>query len=79
VHATVPPELLMETAEQKLQSWLALPQVPWREAKTVLRAPLLKAMDIEFSEAYGETIRHWWSTESRATVAKMIERLKAKA
>jgi enoyl-CoA hydratase/carnithine racemase len=79
VHATVPPEHLMETAEQKIQSWLALPQVPWREAKAVLRAPLLKAMDIEFSEAYGETIRHWWSAESRATVAKMIERLKAKA
>ena len=78
VHATVPGEQLMETAEQKLHSWLALPQVPWREAKSVLRAPLLKAMDVEFSDAYGETIRHWWTTESRGTVAKMIERLKSK-
>ncbi len=79
VHATVPPEHLMETAEQKLQSWLALPQVPWREAKAVLRAPLLEAINVEFSDGYGATIRHWWSDESRATVAKMIQRLKAKA
>jgi enoyl-CoA hydratase/carnithine racemase len=79
VHATVPPEQLMESAEQKLQSWLALPQEPWRDAKAVLRAPLLNAMDIEFSDAFGATIRHWWSAESRATVAKMIEKLKSRA
>jgi len=79
VHATVPPEQLMEMAEQKLHSWLALPQGPWQDAKATLRAPLLKAMDIEFSEAFGETIREWWSPHSRATVAKTIERLKGKA
>jgi Delta3-Delta2-enoyl-CoA isomerase len=78
VHATVPPEQLMDTAEQKLQSWLALPQEPWRDAKATLRAPLLKAMDIDFADAFGPTIRHWWSPDSRATVAKMIERLKSK-
>jgi enoyl-CoA hydratase/carnithine racemase len=78
VHATVPADQLLECAQDKLLSWLALPQEPWRQAKAVLRAPLLKAMDLEFSDAYGETVRHWWSTESRATVGKMVERLQKK-
>jgi len=78
VHATVPAEQLMERAQEKLLSWLALPQEPWRQAKAVLRAPLLKAMDVEFSEAYGGTLRHWWSSESRETVGKMVQRLQKK-
>lgn len=76
VHATVPPEELVSRAEEKLQSWLALPREPWRRAKAALREPLLNAMDIEFSEAFGETIHHWWSTESRATMSKMVQKLK---
>lgn len=79
IHATAPTDELLNFAEQKLQSWLALPQEPWRAAKADLRAPLLKAMGGEFSEGYGATIRHWWSNESRSTVSKMIERLKAKS
>jgi len=78
VHATVPPEQLMERAQEKLLSWLSLPQEPWRQAKATLRAPLLRAMEMEFSEAYGETLRHWWSPDSRANVGRVVERLKAK-
>lgn len=78
VHATVPQEQLIERAEEKLQSWLALPREPWRQAKATLRAPLVQAMNVEFSAGYGETLRHWWSVESRATVGKVVERLKSK-
>jgi 3,2-trans-enoyl-CoA isomerase len=78
VHATVPPELLMERAQEKLLSWLALPQEPWRQAKAALRAPLLKAMEMEFTEAYGETLHHWWSPDSRTNVGKVVERLQKK-
>jgi 3,2-trans-enoyl-CoA isomerase len=78
VHATVPPEQLMDRAQEKLLSWLSLPQEPWRQAKTTLRAPLLRAMEMEFTEAYGETLHHWWSAESRTSVGKVVERLQKK-
>ena len=76
VHATVPAEQLLERAQEKLLSWLALPQEPWRKAKATLRAPLLNAMNVEFATGYGDMLHHWWSAESRATIAKMVERLK---
>lgn len=79
VHATVPPDELVARAEEKLQSWLALPAAPWREAKKTARRPLLEAMDVEFSEGFGETIHHWWSTESRATMGKMVQKLKERS
>jgi enoyl-CoA hydratase/carnithine racemase len=79
VHAVVPEDQLLDRAVEKLQSWLALPQEPWRQAKADARAPLLAAMDLEFSEAFGPTIRHWWSVESRSTIAKTIEKLKEKS
>ncbi len=78
VHATVPADQLIERAQEKLLSWLALPQEPWRKAKATLRAPLLNAMNVEFSVGYGDTLHHWWSAESRASVGKVVERLKAK-
>jgi len=79
VHAVVPERELLAHAEEKLQSWLALPKEPWRQAKTDVRDPLLHAMDLEFSMAFGPTIRHWWSVESRSTIAKTIEKLKEKS
>lgn len=78
VHAVVAPEQLLEAAEAKLKSWLEHPQEPWRKAKVTLRKPLLDAMDVEFAEAYGETLREWWSVESRVRIGAMIEKLKKK-
>ena len=78
IHAVVAPDKLIEAAEAKLASWLELPQAPWREAKVTLRRPLLEAMDVEFSDGYGATLREWWSVDSRARLGTMIDKLKKK-
>ena len=78
VHAIVPHDELLVAAEAKLKSWLELPQEPWRKAKAALRRPLREAMKMDSSEAYGDTIRYWWSDESRARIGEMLEKLQKK-
>ncbi len=78
VHAVVAAEQLMEAAEAKLGAWTELPQGPWRKAKALLRAPLLEAMDVDFSEAYGDTLAEWWSPDTRARLGAMVAKLAKK-
>ena len=72
-----PVEEVLARAEAKLDEWLTLPREPWLRAKAALRKPLIEAMEMEFLEAFGETIHGWWSTESRTMFGKMVEKLKS--
>ena len=74
IHAVDAPEKLLEAAEAKLPSWLELPQESWREAKVTLRKSLLEAMDAEFSEGFGGTLREWRSVDSRVCLGAMTTR-----
>lgn len=78
IHSIVPHEDLLAAAEAKLKAWLELPQEPWRKAKAALRKPLLDAMDMDPSQAFGDTLRYWWSDESRARIGAMIDKLQKK-
>jgi Delta3-Delta2-enoyl-CoA isomerase len=78
VHEVVPADELLAAAERKLEAWIAAPQVPWRETKRMIKAPLLDAMLQDPEAALTPTLRHWWSGESRARLQKFIDNLKKK-
>lgn len=69
---------VVSRAEFKLSTWFAFSDTAWRNAKKKLRRPLLEALDMEVSEAFGDTIRAWWSFENRAEVGKLVEQLTKK-
>jgi len=65
-------------AESRLSKWLNFSHEAWRKTKTKLRKPLLEEMRMPHQEAFGDTLRHWWSTESRTAVGRMVEELRKK-
>lgn len=76
INETCPPELLVEVCKKRIAKWLEFDQTAWSQAKKSLKKPLLHVLDAPFSEAYGETLRHWWAPETRAALGKQIQKLK---
>lgn len=77
VNELCPAELLIEVCEKRIQKWLAFDQVAWRQAKSGVRASLMERLDMPFADAYGATIRHWWSPETRQSLGEQIAKLSA--
>jgi enoyl-CoA hydratase/carnithine racemase len=62
----VPLADLSARAELKMDQWLAFSHDAWRKTKYNLRQPLCEIFAQDFRKLYGETIRTWWSPETRA-------------
>ncbi len=78
IEDTGPQAQLLSRAELKLDTWLAMPQTPWRKIKRQIRQPLIDRLSGSVEEMFGDTIRAWWSQESRAAVGAVVERLTKK-
>lgn len=78
VNELCPTELLVEVCHKRIQKWLAFDQTAWRNAKKSVRSPLAERLDMPFEEAYSETLRHWWSPDSRKLLGEQIAKLSAK-
>lgn len=75
VNELCPPELLVEVCLKRVHKWLAYDQVAWRQAKKSVRATLMERLDMPFTDAYGPTLRHWWSPQSRQAIGEQIAKL----
>lgn len=78
VNELCPSDLLVEVCEKRIQKWLAFDQTAWRAAKAAVRKPLIERLEMPFPEAYGATVRHWWSPETRQALGEQIARLSSK-
>lgn len=74
VDEVVPMAQVVPQATLKLQQYLALNPVAWQATKCHLRQPLVQRLrdqsDLE------DTLTHWWSPETRASLQVLIDRLK---
>lgn len=78
INETCPPDLLVEVCKKRIARWLKFDETTWRLAKKSLKKPLIERLEAPFAESYGETLRHWWSPESRAALGRKIQELKGK-
>lgn len=77
VEEVCPQDTLRERAETKMRAWLQMPSDPWRYTKRYINAPLAEMIrEMAFADAFGDTIREWWSAESRQAVQETIMRLR---
>lgn len=76
VNEVCPMEEVMDRAVAKLKKWFVFNDTAWRRTKYNLRQSLHGLFTHDFDALYSETVRHWWSPESRATVERLIQMLK---
>lgn len=78
VDAVVPEEQVMDEALRRLQTYLALNQTVWTQTKSLLKGPLVQQLRPDFESTFGPTLKQWWSEDSRAQIAAMIQKLKSR-
>lgn len=74
VDEVVPMAQVVPQAMLKLQQYLALSPVAWQTTKCHLRQPLVQTLRDQ--TALEDTLTHWWSPETRASLQALVARLK---
>lgn len=78
VDELAPTEDVVDRAVAKMDRWLAYSYDTWCKSKYNLRQPLCEIFAQDFRKLYGETIRTWWSPETR-TILENIHMATAKS
>lgn len=74
VDEVVPMTEVVPQAALKLQQYLALNPVAWQNTKCHLRQSLVQKLQDQ--SALEDTLTHWWSPETRASLQAVVSRLK---
>ncbi|MCB0821008.1 MAG: enoyl-CoA hydratase/isomerase family protein, partial [Bacteroidetes bacterium] len=66
---------VLEKAEKQMKKYLSLPQGVWVQSKLNFRAGLLQTLNTDNNPSFEQTVKYWWSTETRNRMKAIIESL----
>jgi len=78
VHEICPMAEVMDRAVRRLRKWFVFDDSAWRQTKFNLRRALRETFNQDFDVLHGETVRHWWSPDTRARIENLVNLLKMK-
>lgn len=79
VDELAPIDQVLEKAEQQMQKYLSLPQGVWIQSKLNFRAGLLQTLNTEGNPSFEQTVKYWWSAETRNRMKAIISSLENKS